>query len=68
LAASRNKELKVKLTKAEQKFMAKLAARGGRARAKVLSPKQRHEIAIRAAVSRWARVKAAQAEQAQVLQ
>lgn len=56
----------MKLTKVELKFMAKLAARGGRARAKVLTPKQRHEIAIRAAVSRWARVKAAQAQEAQV--
>ncbi len=56
----------MKLTKAENKFMAKLASQGGKARAKSLTPKRRHEIAIKAAVSRWVRVKAAQAQEAQV--
>jgi hypothetical protein len=47
-------------TRSERKVLQRLAARGGRARAKSLSPKRRHEIAIKAAVSRWARVKSQQ--------
>ena len=56
----------MKITKLEHSFLMKLASRGGRNRAKVLSATRRREIAIKGAAVRWARVKAAQAQAAQV--
>ena len=39
------------------KYAAKFASRGGKARAKALSPEQRREIARKAALARWGKQK-----------
>ena len=38
-------------------YAAKFASRGGKARAKALSPEQRREIARKAALARWSKRK-----------
>lgn len=50
----------MKLSKSQHSFLMKLASRGGRKRAKVLSATRRREIAIKGAAVRWAKVRATQ--------